>query len=201
MPVNIIEGITLAHFIVISDHLTAILKELGASQVSMRLNESRRNGAEPGVGSPYFDFSYFVGSVQDEATANARKALYMPDPGLFRFGDNVPSKEIREAVTKAVLGNVNDLFATRGWPNVQSTQKKGMGSRGMGRESGLTLQKYIGIKINDRCVGTLGVSFSATPNIAAVEANIRDWAREPGNPRTLIDYLRNTFNLWGPPCH
>ncbi|MBI3065698.1 MAG: hypothetical protein HYY82_12295 [Deltaproteobacteria bacterium] len=201
MPVNIPEGITLTEFSAIAGLLTNIRTAVGASQVSVRLNESQRNGGEPGIGSPFFDFSYFVGSVQDADTENARKALYMPDPGLYRFGDNVTSKETREAIAKAVTGNPNDLFARRGWPSTTSTQKKGMGSKGMGRESGLQLQVYIGIKISGRCVGTLGVSFKNTPtNIPAVESQIIGWARDPGYPPTLINYLSNTFNLSGPTC-
>jgi hypothetical protein len=130
----------------------------------------------------------------------------MPDPGLYRFGDNVTSKEVREAVGKAVMGLPYDLFVTRGWQpgsaeEAASRQKKGMGSRGMGRESGLKLQKYIGIKVDGRCVGTLGVSFSTTPmDVVTAEDKIKAWVREPGNPSMFISFLRNTFRLWGPIC-
>jgi len=198
---NIPEDITIAEFTQILDHLNTIRDDVGASQVSIRLNESNRNGSDPGAGSPFFDFSYFVGSVQDSVLTAQRRALTIPDPGLYRFGDNVTSKEIREAVARAVSGSSN-LFANRGWPDIASSQKKGMGSKGMGRESGLTLQKYIGIKIAGRCVGTLGVSFSDPPpsNMQAVEAKIIGWAREPASPATFLNYLKNTFNLWGPTC-
>ena len=207
MPLlNIPEDITITEFTQILKHLTTLRNDVGASQASMRLNESHRNGRDPGVGSPFFDFSYFVGSVQDSVTAANRRKLYMPDPGLFRFGDNVTSKEIREAVAKTMSGS-SDLFANRGWPepgskDVSSSQKKGMGSKGMGRESGLKLQKYVGIKIGGRCVGTLGVSFSDPPpsNMQAVEDKIIGWVREPASPATFLNYLANTFNLWGPTC-
>ena len=206
MAVNIPEGISIDEFRDITNLLTSILSDVGASQVSMRLNESQRNNDAPFGDDRYFHFSYFVGSVQDAATKNARKAKQIPDPGLYRFGDNVTSKEIREAVGKAVAGSSSNLFASRGWePNTSqysdSQTKKGMGSRGMGRESGLQLQKYIGIKVDGRCVGTLGVSFATTPaNIQATEDKLKDWVREPGTPNTLITYLHNTFNLWGPLC-
>jgi len=206
MAVNIPEGITIQEFSAVSDLLKSILLDVGASQVSMRLNESQRNGDLPLGDDRYFHFSYFIGSVQDTATETARRAQLIPDPGLYRFGDNVTSKEIREAVGKAVVGSANNLFATRGWQpgtpeETASRQKKGMGSRGMGRESGLKLQKYIGIKIHNRCVGTLGVSFTTPPlDILAVEDKIKGWVREPGNPNTFLNYLRNNFNLWGPAC-
>jgi len=205
MAVNIPEGITIVEFSAISNLLAAILSDLGASQVSMRLNESQRTGDAPLGDDRYFHFSYFVGSVQNETTQAERKAQLIPDPGLYRFGDNVTSKEIREAVGKAVAGSQSDLFATRGWlpgtEEAESRKKKGMGSRGMGREAGLKLQKYIGIKVDDRCVGTLGVSFTVAPtNIGTVEDQIIGWAREPGTPSTLIDYLSNNFYLWGPAC-
>jgi hypothetical protein len=198
---NIPEDITITEFTQVLNHLDTLRDDVGASQVSIRLNESNRNGSDPGAGSPFFDFSYFVGSVQDSATTVNRKALCIPDPGLYRFGDNVTSKEIREAVAKTVSGSSN-LFANRGWPDISSSQKKGMGSKGMGRESGLKLQKYVGIKIGGRCVGTLGVSFSDPPpsNMQAVEDKIIGWVREPASPATFLNYLANTFNLWGPTC-
>jgi hypothetical protein len=198
---NIPEDITITEFAQILNHLNTLRNDVGASQVSMRLNESNRNGSDPGAGSPFFDFSYFVGSVQDSVTTANRRALNIPDPGLYRFGDNVTSKEIREAVAKTVSGSSN-LFANRGWPDISSSQKKGMGSKGMGRESGLKFQKYIGIKIGGRCVGTLGVSFidPLPSNMQAVEAKIVGWAREPASPATLLNYLTITFNLWGPAC-
>jgi hypothetical protein len=198
---NIPEDITITEFTQILNHLNTLCNDVGASQVSMRLNESNRNGSDPGAGSPFFDFSYFVGSVQDSVTTANRRASSIPDPGLYRFGDNVTSKEIREAVAKTVSGSSN-LFANRGWPDPSSSQKKGMGSKGMGRESGLKLQKYIGIKIGGRCVGTLGVSFSDPPQstMQAVEAKIIGWVREPASPATFLNYLTNTFNLWGPTC-
>lgn len=198
---NIPEDITITEFTQILNHLNTLCNDVGASQVSMRLNESNRNGSDPGAGSPFFDFSYFVGSVQDSVTTANRRALCIPDPGLYRFGDNVTSKEIREAVANTVSGSSN-LFANRGWPDPSSSQKKGMGSKGMGRESGLKLQKYIGIKIGGRCVGTLGVSFSDPPpsTMQAVEAKIIGWVREPASPATFLNYLTNTFNLWGPTC-
>jgi len=204
MALNIPEGITIVEFSAISNLLASILSDVGASQVSMRLNESQRSGDAPVGDDRYFHFSYFVGSVQDAATQAERKAQLIPDPGLYRFGDNVTSKEIREAVGKAVAGSQSDLFASRGWQagttlETESKQKKGMGSRGMGRESGLKSQKYIGIKIAGRCVGTLGVSFSGTPP-ADAETKIIGWAR-PVSSNTLTDYLSITFNLWGPTCY
>jgi hypothetical protein len=198
---NIPEGIGFDEFQKIRNILNDIMKDLGANQVSMRLNESRRNGGEAGDEDPFFHFSYFVGSVQNQNTAQARERLCIPDPGLFRFGDNVTSKEVREAVRKAVNGNLNDLFAERGWPSQKSVQKKGMGSKGMGRESGLKYQKYIGIKVGGRCVGTLGASFGRRPkNIQAIDNKIIAWAREPSSRAQLISHLRNTFSLWGPSC-
>jgi hypothetical protein len=201
LKLNIPEGIGFDEFQRIRSILNDIMKDVGANQVSMRLNESRRNGGEAGDESPFFHFSYFVGSVQNHNTAQARETLCIPDPGLFRFGDNVTSKEVREAVRKAVDGNLNDLFAERGWPSQKSIQKKGMGSKGMGRESGLKYQKYIGIKIDGRCVGTLGVSFGRRPkNEKAIDTKIIAWAREIGSRAKLINHLRNTFSLWGPSC-
>jgi len=202
MAVNIPEEITIQEFQQIANCLNQILGDVGASQVSLRLNESRRDG-EPATDceDPYFHFSYFVGSVQDAATKDERIKSRIVDPGLFRFGDNVTSKEIREAVGKAVAVPQGDLFANRGWQPQPggydvSIKMKGMGSKGMGREAGLKLQKYIGVKVNGRCVGALGVSFRALPqDISAAENQIKHWAC---GDSSLVGYLRDTFNLWGP---
>lgn len=202
-PVNIPEGITPDEFVAIDNMLHDILEDIRASQVSMRLNESRRNSGEPGDQAPFFPFSFFVGSVQDEQTKQDRENRQILYSGLYRFGDNVPSKEIREAVQKSIVGNQNYLFAVRDWKaqRADSERKKGMGSKGMGRESGITYQEYVGIRVNGLCVGTLGVSFREQPqNIQEVNKKILGWVREPGSPPTLINYLRNTFNVWGPLC-
>src|SRR5262245_65312812 len=81
---NIPEDITITEFSEILNHLNTICNDVGASQVSIRLNESNRNGSDAGAGSPFFDFSYFVGSVQDSVTTANRRALSIPDPGLYR---------------------------------------------------------------------------------------------------------------------
>ena len=217
------ETITPEQFMEIRIHLNNILTDIEACQVAMRLNESRRGVAanyenELGDGDPFFNFSFFVGSVQDDTTIAQRRHMRILDPGLFRFGDNATSKEAREAAKRTVDGKpLAELFSVRNWPDVpppsptsSDYQKKGMGSKGMGRESGLVYQKYIGICVNTatgrRCVGTLGVGFRVKPVPETLhDSRIRDWAQgtpSAAAPGTLLQHLLNTFNgpgdLWGP---
>ena len=206
MAIKIPEEITPDNFKDSIAKLGDILVAVGASQVSMRLNESRRGDppnyeSELGDEDLFFHFSFFVGSVQDQTTRDARLDRRIVDPGLFRFGDNVTSKEIREAVKRTVDGN-SDLFAKRDWPtldSLDSTKEKGMGSKGMGRESGLKFQRYIGIKVGGRCVGTLGVSFVSQP-IPIQLSEIENWARVSDSTHTLVTDLANNFDTWGPTC-
>ena len=213
MAIKIPEGITPDDFKNAVAKLEAIRDAIGvgASQVSMRLNESRRGDApnfesELGDEDLFFHFSYFVGSVQDQDTRAARIAKRIIDPGLFRCGDNVTSKEIREAVKRTVAGGTGftppGLFAERDWTTdakkADSETQKGMGSKGMGRESGIEFQRYIGIKVGGRCVGTLGVSFRVAPTTAQLD-EIKNWARVSDSTYTLVTDLA-AFDTWGPTC-
>lgn len=216
--ISIPEEITSDDFITTRNHLNAILTDLGASQVSMRLNESGE--VDPG-------FSYFVGFVQNASARQRREAFGIPDPGLFRFGDDVRSKEYRDSVKLAKNPDPLVRIRTRDWSAVFSShgppdfsspppsdyRKKGMGSRNIDIHSGVFYRKYIGILVDGvtingetgrRCVGMLGVGY---PNEAAALTvpNLNDriiaWAQgapSTNAPGSLVKYLKDTFELGGP---
>lgn len=212
MAKRIPEGISADDFNDIRKLLDDFRRKIGASQVSMRLNESDEED---------HSFSYFVGFVQDEATSKRREELGIPDPGLFRFGDDVPSKEYRDAI-KTTVDFVNKRvaspFAERDWSSVNISarnfpppyKKKAMGSKGIDVHTGVHYRKYIGIlvdgiKVNGsnarRCVGMLGVGFpskAAAQAVRDLDDQIRQWAQGPGNASSLISYLRSNFELGGP---
>jgi len=210
------EGITPENFNEIRQLLRRILTEIDASQVSMRLNESNEED---------YSFSYFVGFVQNEATSRRREELGIPDPGLFRFGDDVPSKEYRDTIKTTVdfvRNRVGNPFVERDWSSINISgrsfppayKKKAMGSKGIDVHTGVHYRKYIGllvegIKVNGssgrRCVGMLGVGFPSKAAAQAVrvdnkdlDTRLREWAQDPGSGSDLAKYLRDTFELGGP---
>lgn len=212
MAKKIPEGITPEGFMEIRNLLKGILTEIGASQISMRLNESNEED---------HSFSYFVGFVQDDATNQKREELGIPDPGLFRFGDDVPSKEYADTIKATVdfINNrVNNPFVERDWSSINISaknfppayKKKAMGSKGIDVHTGVHYRKYTGIlvdgiKVNGsntrRCVGMLGVGYPSKASAQAVrnlDGKIKDWAQAAGTASGLVSYLRNTFELGGP---
>ena len=206
MPKKIPEGITSTEYDGIRTRLETFLGNIGASQVSMRLNESAEDD---------HNFSYFVGFVQNAVASQKREDAGIPDPGLFRFGDDVPSKEYRDTIRRTVEFRNNtapDPFVIRNWTGTTASapdrKKKAMGSRGIDIVTEVNYRKYIGIVVDGisvngstvrKCVGMLGVGFpdpSTAP--ASLDTQLKDFAQAPGNASPLVSYLRTTFVLGGP---
>jgi len=207
MPrVRIPEEITLTEFKAINHQkqmnddppdgeLAKILSDTGARQATLRLNKSGTDDVIP----------YFIGTVQHADTKRIRIANGIPDPALSRFAYSNSSNEYREAVKKTVAGNSRDLVVEKNWRDSVSPdydwRTKDMGSKGYARDSGITYQIYIGIKVGTRCVGMLAVGFSSKPDnyvIQEVVRKITQWARGTSPNNSLVDYLMNAFDLGGP---
>jgi hypothetical protein len=212
MAKKIPESITPEDFINMRNLLKGILTEIGASQISIRLNESTQEDHA---------FSYFVGFVQDDATNQKREELGIPDPGLFRFGDDVPSKEYTDTIKTTVdfvNNRVNNPFVERDWSSINISaknfppayKKKAMGSKGIDVHTGVHYRKYVGILVDGiqvngskgrRCVGMLGVGYPSTATAQAIlnlDDRIKQLAQAPGTASKLVSYLRDTFELGGP---
>ena len=210
MAKKIPEEITTQEFNALRGILEQFMNYTTASQVSMRLNESSEED---------HNFSYFVGFVQNLSATQTRQALGIPDPGLFRFGDDVPSKEYRDTIkaTMDYFANVTGSpFVERDWatPPVGNTnfKKKSMGSKGIDNQTGVLYRLYIGIVVDGivedsstvrRCVGMLGVGFSSKADADGAQSGnlqtiVKDWAQAAGNASGLVTYLRDTFELGGP---
>jgi hypothetical protein len=212
MAKRIPEGITPDDFNTIRKLLGDFRDKIGASQVSMRLNESDEED---------HGFSYFVGFVQDDATRKKGEDLGFPDPGLFRFGDDVPSKEYRETVKRTLEFSARKTaspFVERDWSTINVSagkypneyKKKGLGSKNIDVHTGVHYRKYIGILVDgiknngssaSRCVGMLGVGFpskAAAQAVRDLDDQIKNWAQTPGTGSSLIKYLRDAFELGGP---
>ncbi len=180
-------GITLDHFVKITELLKQVLAELepaGAKRVVTRLNDSRSSEPDP----------YFVGIVEANELVRSRVRSNQPDPGLFRFGDANPSKVYNETVSHR-LGKV----IRRNWKTKHYDEKKGT-AKALGHEAGCDHQRFIALRIplgqgRHQNVGTLTVGFKKNPS-SRVEAIMKRWAQNPKSE--FVTYLRNTFGLNGP---
>ena len=213
MAKRIPESITPEDFNELRKLLEGFRAKIGANQVSMRLNES---------GEEDHGFSYFVGFVQDEATRKKREDLGFPDPGLFRFGDDVPSKEYQQTIKRTVdcyaTRQAPDPFIERDWSSIDvvagrypgAYKKKSLGSKNIDVHTGVHYRKYIGVLVDGiqvngskarRCVGMLGVGFlskAAAQAVRDLDDQLKQWAQAPGTASALVSYLRATFELGGP---
>lgn len=153
--VKIPGGITPEHFMRIRVLLKSILGELGTKAVfvTCRLNETGKEYPRP----------FFVGFVESQIAQNSRESKNRPDPGLFRFGDDLHT----QIYADCIMGPKAGIIQTLTWPD------------GLTREifskslylDGLTekYRKNIAIRVGNRYVGTLNGGFSELdPNADAI---------------------------------
>jgi hypothetical protein len=171
-------GITPEHFLDIRKYLSDILEKTGAMVVNMRLNETGEICPAP----------VFVGWVESQDLAKKRASANRPDPGLFRFADTIRSKEYTETVL------ARGAIRERDW-RVQISQKSSDQKKDL-PASGVIYQKFIGIMVDQRCVGALNLGFSRKPDnkvLQNAENVMKFYAK---NPRSeLITFLNNNFKL------
>ncbi|HEY3305528.1 MAG TPA: hypothetical protein VGL70_18550 [Candidatus Binatia bacterium] len=179
-------GITAEDFIRIRDCLREILKEAGAKQANLRLNESAEEGPHP----------FFVGWVGDKDVEKKIRDRNDPDPGLYRFGDDNYA-----TVYKDTISDRRWAIQNRDW--CRNLAEKSMTAKGIAPKSGVMYQKFIGILVKNgskrRCVGTLALGFASRPSgrtHSKVEKIMKSWARDPR--LKLVQFLRDNFELGGP---
>lgn len=180
-------GITVEDFIWIRDCLRGILKEAGARQANVRLNETGEIAPHP----------FFVGWVGDAELEAARIRKNDPDPGLFRFGDDNYGKIYNETVSDG-----SGAIKERDWRR-RGLGEKSMAAKNLAQEAGVLYQKFIGILVDQgdlrRCIGTLTVGFAHKPNgrnKGRTESVMKKWAQDPRSK--LVSFLKNNYELGGP---
>jgi len=181
-------SITVKNFVKIRGFLEQILKELataGAKRVVTRLNSSDSIKPAP----------YFVGIVEDGELVKRRTEWNEPDAGLFRFGDDNPSKVYNEAVC-----NPTGKMIRRNWKGKDYAEKSG-NAKALGHEVGCDYQRFIAVQVpaedgKSQNVGTITVSFKNNPASPTVESIMKKWAQNPNSQ--FVKYLRANFILNGP---
>lgn len=196
MQVLIPGGIGPQHLVGIRECLreiltSQILTKSGVRQVNLRLNESDTTNKLP-------VFIDWVG-VQDVIVLLTRNGQ-LSDPGLYRFGDKIPSVVYNQTVDSA-LQNI----PARDWTDPKTLSEKRPESKLLAPKVGATYQKFIGIIAGDRnnqrrCVGILTVGFSHEPNpVQQVEDEMRRVASWPPNYKSrLVQSIEQNFIVGGP---
>ncbi|SRR5712692_316224 len=189
--VKIPGGITVDHFVQVRKFLEQVLAELkargtGAKRVVTRLNDSESSGPAP----------YFVGIIEDQDLVQERVRRNEPDAGLFRFGDDNPSKVYDETVSVP-----SGRIIERNWDRDRHEKKKG--AQTLGHDIGCKHQRFIAIRIplgsQHQHVGTITVGFEQDPGpqMAQIQAIMTKWAQDAHNS-DFIKYLKDNFTLNGP---
>ena len=118
-----------------------------------------------------------------------------PDAGLFRFGDDNPSKVYNETVS-----NPTGKMIRRNWRGKDYAEKSG-NAKALGHEAGCDYQRFIVIQVpagDGKCqhVGTITVSFKNNSASPQVESIMKKWAQNPNSQ--FVKYLTANFILNGP---
>lgn len=157
-------------------------------EVHLRLNETGKS----------FPLPIFVGWVEDSHSRQKRMAINRPDPGLYRFGDDVLSEIYGEAFRFAF--DKRKYFRDRNWE--EKLWEKRPAEKAVDPKAGNMYQTCLGIVVEEgnerRCVGTLVIGFLRKPRdsvIKAAQKVIGKWARDPNS--ALVRFLKG-FELGGP---
>jgi hypothetical protein len=188
MPGKIPGGIEVKHFVEIRKFLEQILKQLkstGARRVVTRLNNS-----DSALPAPHF-----IGIVEDNDLRKLRIGRNEPDAGLFRFGDDNPSKVYSETVS-----NPEGEIITRYWKGTDYAEKGG-NAKALGHEIGCDYQRFVAIRVpvgGDKYqqVGTITVGFMKNPASPRVQKIMKKWAQDPKSK--YVKFLKANFTLGGP---
>jgi hypothetical protein len=182
-------SITPEDFMELRKILTRVLEDMGAQvksagalesempkEVHVRLNETGKD----------YPYPLFVGWVEDKKLAEKRSLKNHPDPGLYRFADDVLSNVYAEAFWSADKGN---YFQWRDWETQMDDKRPA--EKGTDPKSGNLYQTCLGIVVDEgkqyRVVGTLVVGFAAKPRariIQSVHGTLRLWGRPPSLQET-----------------
>jgi hypothetical protein len=188
--------VTFEHYLAVKSILRHVLEDFEASVgtapkwVSCRLNQTNVTDAKP----------FFLGWLENDALKATRVTENKPDPGLFRFLDDVPADTYSTSLKDPTRVKRQDwkaqpqrkltppvkeelyLYLAQGYFQLSKDQE-------MCRLS-------IAIRVGDRYAGTLNTGLSKDPG-ASLDQIMKDWAQN--NTSELVQYLKHEFSLGGPP--
>jgi hypothetical protein len=180
-------GVAPEHFMEIRNLLNRVVKDIDAvtgrepKWVSSRLNETGRDDPSP----------FFVGWVENDALKKERVNNNLPDPGLFRFADNIYTQLYAESLKGSGIVRRN-WTRQRGERLCKNLYVSNIGAYDLDME---THRLSIAIKADGHYVGTLNAGFSKDPGTSA-NKTIESWAQD--SKSALVQYLNKEFELGGP---
>jgi hypothetical protein len=189
--------VTFEHYFAMRSILEHILEDFEnsagkeAKWVSCRLNQSSTVNPKP----------YFLGWVENDMLKSVRLAANRPDPGLFRFLDDVAAetyssslrnpKNVRRQDWKGAVERVAN-------PPVKEELfmylAQGRGYFGLKKKNEIC-RLSIAIKAGGHYVGTLNTGLSKDPG-SALNSKMKQWGQS--DTSELVQYIRNEFVLGGP---
>jgi hypothetical protein len=196
----------------IFDDIEGAIGQTGlAQELHLRLNESEKPWPLP----------IFVGWYEGGGAESRRIEFNHPHPALWRFGDDVLSEVYAEALNFADEEG-DQAFQYRDWSDDEMREKRA-GERATDPKAGNLYQTCLALVIENeaprvvlpgkgeastfpRAVGTLVLGFKTKPDdnlLDNTHQTMREWALEKvakTDPKrgTLIDWLKNRFDLGGP---
>jgi hypothetical protein len=189
--------VTFEHYIAVRSILEHVLQDIENSVgtapkwVSCRLNQTSISGPKP----------FFLGWVENQELKAIRLMGNKPDPGLFRFLDDVDAPVYRSClqnpknvwredwskknITKGhrVNPKVDPLFLylDNGYFEIPKDQE--------------TCRISIAIRVENHYVGTLNTGLSKDPG-TSINDKMTQWGQS--STSELVQYVKNEFALGGP---
>ncbi len=187
--------VTFEHYIAVKSVLEHFLEQIegivgnAPKWVSCRLNQTNSTDPKP----------FFLGWVENDALRNIRISENKPDPGLFRFLDDVDAPVYRKC-----LKNAGDVWK-------EDSPKLAQANRVNPKVDPLflyvncgyfrlpkdheTCRVSIALKVDGRYVGTLNTGLSKDPG-TSIDNKMKEWGQS--STSELVQYVKNEFALGGP---
>ena len=174
---------------ILGQFLAEVQKMTGAPEifVNCRLNRSdQKTGPSPCC----------VGWVESYELKKKREAIGLDDPAITRFLDNHLSPIYSECIcNRTVAVNARDYGKLK-----TIAAEKVVGSRAYDVILGQFYRRYACIIADGRRTGTVTIGSNKPPSDSAtIEKELGDWAQGFNSKTRLIEYLKNNFDLGGPP--
>lgn len=191
--------VTIDHYREVREILENVLQDIEGAVgnapkwVSCRLNQTSITDPKP----------FFLGWLENDALRAVRMAANQPDPGLFRFLDDVAADTYSDSLKNPTDVKRQDWKGTRSRPTKPPVKEELYLYLAPGHDCGyFGLQKdneicrlSIAIKANGHYVGTLNTGLSQDPG-NSLNDKIKAWGQN--DTSELVQYIKNEFALGGP---
>lgn len=187
--------VTFEHYLAVKGILQHVLEDIEATVgrapkwISCRLNKSGATAPKP----------YFLGWVENEALRTIRVKSKNPDPGLFRFLDDVEADTYSNSLK-------DPAHVKRQYWRVLPARKP---NPPLKEELYLYLPRghfklpknyevcrlSVAIKANKCYAGTLNIGLTRDPG-SALNRKMKEWGQS--STSELVQYVKNEFSLGGP---